>query len=358
MADLTQGLNSLAALRVLEQDFYEHFEFESFYRALLEYFLKHYGVEEYSPLTIPQMKKLNEFVGDWFEGKAAGIEPFIVKAFVIGRLSNIQETVTPLQLLKIQDLPEKIQQAAVKYNLTANQVRALQFAEREATKNIVNVSTDTAAQIQDMILESIKNKGYYGFLQRKLTEAFAADGTIEKDWRMIAVTELNSARNNGYISGVKSGKFVMGLSVPRCCDFCDEFINGKIYAVIEPKGDIDYDGLTPGTPEYIRRSWLWENTVWTGKSNFGRSRAKSKKIDPHKTHAKENLTARAHHEQWMPTVPAHPACRCTYLEINSNTQFIDKKGDLKLKFQDPKAWQEWYDRVIKPREMQIKKFGH
>ena len=351
-------LNNLAALRKLEQDFFNHFEFDAFYRSLLEFYLKHYGVEEDTPLTIPQMKKLNEFVTDWFSGKTIGVEKFIVQAFVVGRLSNIQEQISPRQLLKFEELPETIQRAAVKYNLTANQVRAMQFAQTQSAKNIVNISADTSAKIQDIIFENIKDGGYYRDLQRKLTDAFAVDGDIEKDWRQVAISETNSAFNNGYISGIKTGKFVMGLSLPRCCDFCDEFINGKIYAVIERKDNLNYDGLTPGTPEYIRRSWLHENCIWTGKTNFGRSRAKNKRIDPHKTSTKDNLTTRGHHEQWMPAVPAHPECRCRWIELNIKTQYVDKNGNLKLKFMDPKAYQEWYEKEIKPREAQLSKFGY
>jgi 5-methylcytosine-specific restriction endonuclease McrA len=53
---------------------------------------------------------------------------------------------------------------------------------------------------------------------------------------------------------------------------------------------------------------MWENLVWPGKDNIGRSGSTFKRIDKNLGNTESNLTKRAHHEKYMPSLPMHNKC--------------------------------------------------
>jgi hypothetical protein len=101
-------------------------------------------------------------------------------------------------------------------------------------------------------------------LQTKLVDAF---GTMNRDWRRLAVTEATENLNQGFIASCRPGEKVRRVEKYRgACPFCRQ-IDGTVMTVVAPDAPRK-DG---------------ETQIWVGKTNVGRSaspRRRRRRPDP------------------------------------------------------------------------------
>jgi len=83
-----------------------------------------------------------------------------------------------------------------------------------------------------------------------------------------------------------------------------------------------------------------------GKNNYGRSTSSRKRIDKHRGNKEENLREKEHHEHSMPTIPAHPSCRCRWVHINPEYMWIDEHRQMRARVEDEDAWEKWHEENI------------
>lgn len=160
------------------------------------------------------------------------------------------------------------------------------------------------------------------------------------------ITETNAMFNNGYLAMLKPGQYVVGVSMPDACDTCLELIDGKVYRVRGTPAE-DYSNLDPRSEKYIKLAEIWGNEVWVGKNNYGRSASARKRIDPTVGNKESNLREKHHHEHSMPACPNHSNCRCRWVHINPEYQYVNKENQIKLRVENEDEWEEWYNDNIK-----------
>jgi|GEM_PF-2121398 len=306
------------------------------------------GSGEY--LSTKELEHVDTFIKNYFVTRIAESKIWLVRAYALGRLlSKTDLSGTAFKIPSIHSLPETVAEAAKEYSLSIEETLALKAAIEEGASLISNTSIDTIQLVRDTLTENIKRGGSAKDLIKALREKIKDDtGELNRDWQRVAITEANSAFNNGYLSMMREGDYVVGFSLPDACESCLELISGQVFKVrSEPAPD--YANMNP--LEYEKWADVWENYVWAGKNNFGRSSSKRARIDKKKGNSKNNLREKHHHEHSMPALPNHPSCRCRWIRINPKYQWVDKDNQIKLRAEDEDKWQNWYDDEI------IQRFG-
>ena len=271
------------------------------------------------PLTKGEWKKIKERLIRAFGSVYKNQEELFIKtALALGKIlknmpvdNAIKESLADLQF-ELADEVKKIEED----NLYANKIL---FAEEHAGELITNLSQNQYKKIHDTILQAQINKYSSKKLQSELFDKFA---DMNRDWRMIAVTETAMNDNDGQLlheisNSQSTGKpaFVIGGSSPGACDWCRENINNKIFIVLEgpPNGDndkIEYEGK-----EYT--------AIWPGKSNIGRSKA-----------------------DWWVCFPAHPHGRCYFTRYEPGYEEAwDKLQNAVQKAVEENKKGQWYTNI-------------
>jgi hypothetical protein len=50
-------------------------------------------------------------------------------------------------------------------------------------------------------------------------------------------------------------------------------------------------------------------------------------------------------------------CRCRWVRINPILQWIDAKGDMRMRLEDESAWKRWHEKIILPMQEQMAKYN-
>lgn len=172
--------------------------------------------------------------------------------------------------------------------LTQVETATLAVARARAAENISDLVASTRHRMKRIIIEHVQAQVLgqpEGLaLKQVLLDSF---GTLNRDFRRIAVTEAGEACNQGFITAQRPGQQVRRQEAYRgACPFC-KAINGKVYTVVDP----------------AKPAKNGETEVWTGKTNIGRSAAPRKR-------AGGFLVEREPHERWWPAAGLqHPHCR-------------------------------------------------
>jgi len=347
---LANRLQHLKELADLEQQFFKQFDSEKFYMSLLQYININFDINSTVPPTVESLRHIDGWVNNWLKTRLADSERWIVRAYVVGKLLEEAENLPKTFAVDVSKLPDSIAIAAANYNLAPTEVRALEWAKAHGGENVTNMGTGTAQIIRKNLLQTIEQQAGYGFFQRKMeNEILKTAGDVNRMWRRVAITEVNSAYNNGYLLQLNDKTFVTGYSLPDACDHCKKVIDGKTYLYVTNPPPSDYMKLDKRSTEYRLAMFLWENAVWAGKNNVGRSSSKYRRIDTDLGNAKDNLVLRSHDELWMPTIPLHPHDRCRWIRTNPESMWIDKKKMLRIRQEDPKAYEAWLAREITPK---------
>ena len=320
---------------------------QDFYDELSKYLETSFDWKDKKIFTTGELKRTDEFINSYFAGKIEEAKIWLLRAYIIGRyLAETDLSGTIFNLGQLTKLPKFVVDAAKRYGLTIEEAEALRIAVEDGASLMSNTTVSTIQTIRNAIAESVKQgKGSSGVLG-KLHELISSEiGEINRDWMRVAVTESNSAFNNGYLSRLKPGDYVAGLSMPDACDFCSTEINGQIFKV-RANAPKDYTSLNPDSKEYNDIAEIWEKEVWVGKNNFGRSASRRKRINPLIGNKLTNLREKDHHEHSVAALPAHPRCRCRWIHINPEYQWVDKDGQIKLRVEDEDGWERWRKEVI------------
>lgn len=213
------------------------------------------------------------------------------RASIMGRVQAAMGDVTPKQADAIlMAMPATVEAAIRKFGGSPSQAMAMQFAATRCAENVRHLAENVRHAMRGVISEHV-TQNLLGVpatsrpsLESKLLDAF---GPLNRDWRRIAVTEAGEAQTSGYVASQPPGTKLKRVEQYRnACAFCRK-IDGKVVTVVDPsKADKD-----------------WENEIWVGKTNIGRSASPRKRVG---TVFKE----REPEEMW--TIPAglvHPHCR-------------------------------------------------
>lgn len=226
------------------------------------------------------------------------------RATLMGRVQANMENLSAKQADKVlAALPSSVSAAVGEFGMSRVQRATLDYATAHTAENVQKLSDDARHRIRNVIIrhheqQVLRIEGTPGTsLQSDLLDAF---GTLNRDWRRIAVTEAGEAANQGFIATLQPGAKVKRLEHYKgACAFCRK-IDGMEFDVVAPDAP-DKDGWTQ---------------VWVGKSNVGRSAAPRKRVGP-------VLVERDPHELWWPAAGTqHPHCRGRWLPV-----LQDEPGD-------------------------------
>lgn len=184
--------------------------------------------------------------------------------------------------------------------LTPREMHILNFAVSETAQHITDLSERARASIKKTLLNGIRKltlgdkDGTWGKLHQELLDNF---GTLNRDWRRIAITETGSATNTGFIASLEPGTRVRRKEAYRgACPYCTS-IRDRVLAVVaddkEPKD--------------------WDTEVWPSKNNIGRSASPRKRVG-------NTLVLREPDEMWsIPAGLVHPHCRGGWALVSGGT---------------------------------------
>lgn len=217
------------------------------------------------------------------------------RAVLMGRVQANMARLTAKQAdVVLAALPATAAAAAETFVMTPIQRSLMDFANARAAENVRVLADDARHRLRTLIAQDLERKvlgipsGPDSSLQIKLLDAF---GTLNRDWRRIAVTEAGEAANQGLVASLEPGTRLKRIEQYRgACAFCRK-IDGRVVEVVAPD-EPEKDG---------------ETMVWPGKTNIGRSAAPRKRVGG-------ILMAREPHEMWwIPAGTAHPHCRGRWL---------------------------------------------
>lgn len=184
-------------------------------------------------------------------------------------------------------LPLALGQALARFPIPPAQRQAIEYANVHAGENVRQFREDTRHMLRAVVTRRAHDQAL-GIERGSLkTELFDRFGTLNRDWRRIAVTEAGEALNQGQIASLKPGTQVKRVEQYNgACPFCRS-IDGVIATVVAPDAP-NKDGDTQ---------------IWVGKNNVGRSASPNKRVG-------DKLVPRTANEMWwLPAGLAHPHCR-------------------------------------------------
>lgn len=203
---------------------------------------------------------------------------------------------------------------------TPVEMKILEIARSHCAEEITAVTEAQRSRMRQFVIEHVqamllgqKDAGTNDWLRSRLFDTF---GTLNRDFRRIAVTEAGEAHSMGFVAAQAVGTKVRRIEAYEgACDWCRS-INGKVFRVVAPD-DPERDG---------------ETDIWVGKTNVGRSASPMKRQG-------EQLVLRPPEERWWVAAGTqHPHCRGTWQPVGAGT----KEGGPLPAGVDPKfaAWLE------------------
>ncbi len=343
---------SIPELLDLEALLYKDLELKKFSRELGKYITKE--IPNYQYATINDLKKIDDFVKNYYYKKLSTIELWITRAFVLGKLLEGYETSPQYKIISINAMPETIKDAIEKYHLTKNEINAINYSLSHGAEHLVSATNATITEVSRIVADGMAKRKTKRDIYRELEESFQKDeGEVNRNWKRVAIQEINTAFNEGYIAQFKPGTFLLGISMQDRCDNCGALIDGKVYPIVSAELIEDYSEMDKNSIEYKKQKFLWENAVWQTKNNVGRSSSKKKRMTNES--GETEFVDREHFELSMPCIPLHIYCRCRWVRINPETQFVEN-GHMKMRISDPTAHTEWYNKNILPMLEKFSKF--
>lgn len=178
---------------------------------------------------------------------------------------------------------------------------ALLYGRERCCEHVTALSDRLRHQMRALIVDYQEavftgdRRGAAESLQGRLLDTF---GTLNRDWRRIAVTEATENVNQGFVASLAPGTRIKRVERYRgACEFCRK-IDGRVMTVVEPSKP-DKDG---------------ETEVWIGKTNVGRSASPRRR-------APGGLVEREPHELWWVAAGAmHPHCRGAWRRVTGSSQ--------------------------------------
>lgn len=211
------------------------------------------------------------------------------KSSLMGKVqANMEAEATPAQADNIlAALPSTVAAAAGAFQMSQAQKAALEFGAARCAENVRALTDEVRHKLRNTIMQHAEETmlGNPGeSLQTRLFDQFA---THNRDWRRIAVTEAGENQMQGFVASQKPGAKVKRVErYENACSHCRK-IDGKVVEVV--------------SPDHPNKDW--DNHIWQGKTNVGRSASPRKRVG-------NVLVPREPDEMW--TIAAgvqHPHCR-------------------------------------------------
>ncbi|QWK20814.1 hypothetical protein [Thermus antranikianii] len=130
---------------------------------------------------------------------------------------------------------------------------------------------------------------------RQLLDRF---GTLNRDWRRIAITETAAAHGAGFLTAM-IGQEVEWVAAQDACPYCRRY-HGRRFLVV--------------APDHPHKDF--QVHMWPGKTNVGRS------FHPYTASGKK----RSEGELAGPAIPAHPHCRCRVVPVVGRSAYEDPEA--------------------------------
>jgi len=200
----------------------------------------------------------------------------------------------------------------------------------------------TKMKVREIICSGLINDLGWREIAKNLEKEIDEGGEFQRNWYRVAITESSSALNNGYLATKELGSYVIGQGNDNNCKFCKKWIIGKVYRITE-KPSVNFEDIGPLSNQYRDLVNYYENFVWVGKNNGGRS-SKLYKLTKN-----GDFIPRLRHEIYFPTLPLHQNCRCMWLSFNPELMYADDRGQFIPKKRNPESWEEWIDKNITSR---------
>lgn len=211
-------------------------------------------------------------------------EKAVVRAFLYGHIRAKQKD------------PQAAQQSLAQLRsqiLSPHEDRQLDFVQEKAFEHCVRMKDTTMHVLSEALLDHLLDgKPTLAFAQRLVADF----GTLNRDSRRLAITEVSFARSNGFLSGLADGDQVEFSAAKDACTHCLKQ-QGKRFTVRQEEGN-------------------WDTEVWVGKNNVRRRFNRMKRTGQ----------ARSDEEMAKPTIPMHPNCRCRWIRVlkgNPQTSRVD-----------------------------------
>lgn len=227
------------------------------------------------------------------------------RSSIMGRVQASLENATHEQAdALLMGMPSTVADAVAVFPMARAQRTVMEFAVERCAENVRNLADDARHRMRTTIAEHVQARELGmpvvggSSLETKLLDQF---GTLNRDWRRIAVTEAGEAQTHGYVASLPPGTKVKRVEQYRnACTFCRK-IDGKVVTVVDP-----------AAPEKD-----WDNQIWPGKNNIGRSASPRKRVG-------NVFVEREPEEMW--TIPAglvHPHCRGRWVPTIQDRQEDD-----------------------------------
>jgi|GEM_PF-2654885 len=201
----------------------------------------------------------------------------------------------------IAALTGTLAEAKRRWTLHPTDEARIRLAETQGARMMTDLTAATRSRIQKVILDAERRRvvsGYATYAGPPLAQALADEfGTINRDWRRIAVTETANNAADGYLSARGVGQQVRWLAHPGACVGCATW-HATVFTIVDP--------AKPDKDPYTE--------VWPGKAvmNVGRSLAKRKRLDD------GTLVDRPADEFVIPVISLHPHCRCSWVPVSTH----------------------------------------
>jgi hypothetical protein len=187
--------------------------------------------------------------------------------------------------------------------MTPLQQAVIDYGRARCAENVRAITEVTRHKLRQIIVDhqqAVFLGAPAGGLESKLLDTF---GTLNRDWRRIAVTEATENADQGFVASCKPGTRIRRVEKYRgACAFCRS-IDGRIMTCVDPAKP-EKDG---------------ENEVWVGKTNVGRSAAARKRVNGELVERDEN------ERLWVAAGAMHPHCRGSWVKdvegVSEDPQF-------------------------------------
>ena len=229
------------------------------------------------------------------------------RAALMGRVEAAMGDATPEQADKLlRVMPSTVAAAESTFSLGPAQRALLEYGRARCAENVVGLGDGARRRLRRFIVdyqeaEMLGRKAETSeALQSRLLDEF---GTMNRDWRRIAVTEAGENRNQGVIASLAPGARVKRIErYGGACAFCRS-IDGKVMTVVAADA-LEKDG---------------ETQVWPGKTNVGRLAA------PRRREGGRLVERAAEQRWWVPAGTVHPHCRGGWVPIEEGSRPVDPK---------------------------------
>jgi len=241
---------------------------------------------------------LDKFIAGYFSGIENTIEVLMTRAYILGQVMANDPT------RKLKGLPEMKD-----FKRTTRSEAALEYVSKRGAYALQQATDQTKMKTREIIYRDLKDNLGWRSIAKHLRQEIREDGELQRFWTRVAITETTAAINNGYLASKENGTLVIGQGYEDACKYCKDLIIGKVYRVGNQPTE-SFEDHDPLSKEYKDLVKHWENYVWVGKDNIGRSGSPTKREAGSKT-----TVTRLRHELYFPTAPLHVNCYAKDVEV-------------------------------------------